>query len=144
MTPGAVRPSAPAIPARDRRSSLLEDSAPNRRPGGAQAMSNGAQAFAQVFGDRVRAYPGAKDEETITAMSPARLSGSSRLATYFHVHLVSDSTGETLNAMAKAVIDRFDGVIPIEHIYALVRSEKQMDRVLQEVEAVMSVQKILR
>ncbi|MBA4807307.1 pyruvate, water dikinase regulatory protein [Brevundimonas sp.] len=66
---------------------------------------------------------------------PARPSGPARLATYFHVHLVSDSTGETLNAMAKAVTARFDGVIPIEHIYALVRSAKQMDRVLQEVEA---------
>ncbi|WP_313001390.1 pyruvate, water dikinase regulatory protein [Brevundimonas sp.] len=64
-------------------------------------------------------------------MSPAR--PSPRLATYFHVHLVSDSTGETLNAMAKAVIARFDGVIPIEHIYALVRSPKQMERVLEEV-----------
>ena len=94
-------------------------------------MSNGAQAFAQVFGDRVRACPGEKDEETIRAMSPAR--PSSRLATYFHVHLVSDSTGETLNAMAKAVIARFDGVIPIEHIYALVRSPRQMERVLEEV-----------
>ncbi|WP_292044611.1 MULTISPECIES: pyruvate, water dikinase regulatory protein [unclassified Brevundimonas] len=71
-------------------------------------------------------------------MSPARPSGArpsnpGRLATYFHVHLVSDSTGETLNAMAKAVTARFDGVIPIEHIYALVRSDKQMERVLQEV-----------
>ena len=68
-------------------------------------------------------------------MSPARPIGASRLATYFHVHLVSDSTGETLNAMAKAVVARFDGVIPIEHIYALVRSTKQMDRVLEEVAA---------
>jgi Uncharacterized protein conserved in bacteria len=58
---------------------------------------------------------------------------SPRLATYFHVHLVSDSTGETLNAMAKAVISRFDGVIPIEHSYALVRSPHQMERVLEEV-----------
>lgn len=65
-------------------------------------------------------------------MSPA---GASRFATYFHVHLVSDSTGETLNAMAKAVVARFDGVIPIEHIYALVRSRKQLDRVMQEIEA---------
>ena len=65
-------------------------------------------------------------------MSPAR---PYRLATYFHVHLVSDSTGETLNAMAKAVTARFDGVIPIEHIYALVRSPKQMERVLEEIEA---------
>ncbi|KAK0351044.1 hypothetical protein LTR94_026551, partial [Friedmanniomyces endolithicus] len=68
-------------------------------------------------------------------MSPARPIGASRLATYFHIHLVSDSTGETLNAMAKAVIARFDRVIPIEHIYALVRSPKQMDRVLEEVAA---------
>lgn len=68
-------------------------------------------------------------------MTPARIPGPSRLATYFHVHLVSDSTGETLNAMAKAVTARFDGVIPIEHIYALVRSPKQMERVLDEVEA---------
>jgi len=65
-------------------------------------------------------------------MTPARASGSARLATYFHVHLVSDSTGETLNAMAKAVTARFDGVIPIEHIYALVRSPRQMERVLEE------------
>ena len=68
-------------------------------------------------------------------MSPARPVGATRLATYFHVHLVSDSTGETLNAMAKAVVARFDGVIPIEHIYALVRSPKQMARVLEEIEA---------
>lgn len=66
-------------------------------------------------------------------MNKARPTGASRLATYFHVHLVSDSTGETLNAMAKAVVARFDGVIPIEHIYALVRSDRQMERVLEEI-----------
>ena len=66
-------------------------------------------------------------------MNAARTAGRSRLATYFHVHLVSDSTGETLNAMAKAVVARFDGVIPIEHIYALVRSDRQMERVLAEI-----------
>ena len=65
-------------------------------------------------------------------MTPGRAPGSARLATYFHVHLVSDSTGETLNAMAKAVTARFDGVIPIEHIYALVRAPRQMERVLEE------------
>ncbi len=58
---------------------------------------------------------------------------TSRLATYFHVHLVSDSTGETLNAMARAVCARFDNVLPIEHIFALVRSRRQLDRVLQEI-----------
>jgi regulator of PEP synthase PpsR (kinase-PPPase family) len=56
-----------------------------------------------------------------------------KLATYFHVHLVSDSTGETLNAMARAVCARFDHVMPIEHIYALVRSQRQLDRALGDI-----------
>ena len=56
-----------------------------------------------------------------------------RLATYFHVHLVSDSTGETLNAMARAVCARFNTVLPIEHIYALVRSPRQLERALKEI-----------
>jgi len=56
-----------------------------------------------------------------------------RLATYFHVHLVSDSTGETLNAMARAVCARFNNVLPIEHIYALVRSQRQLSRALEEI-----------
>jgi hypothetical protein len=59
---------------------------------------------------------------------------TNRLSTYFHVHLVSDSTGETLNAMARAVCARFDNILPIEHIYALVRSRRQLDRVLREIE----------
>ena len=58
---------------------------------------------------------------------------ATRLATYFHVHLVSDSTGETLNAMARAVCARFNNVLPIEHIYALVRSQKQLERALGEI-----------
>ena len=56
-----------------------------------------------------------------------------RLATYFHVHLVSDSTGETLNALARAVCARFTNVLPIEHIYALVRSPRQLERALEEI-----------
>ncbi len=56
-----------------------------------------------------------------------------RFATYFHIHLVSDSTGETLNAMARAVCARFTDILPIEHIYALVRSTRQLDRALEEI-----------
>ena len=57
-----------------------------------------------------------------------------RLATYFHIHLVSDSTGETLNAMARAVCARFEDVLPIEHIYPLVRSARQLERVETEIQ----------
>jgi regulator of PEP synthase PpsR (kinase-PPPase family) len=58
-----------------------------------------------------------------------------RFATYFHLHLVSDSTGETLNAMSRAACARFNNVLEIEHIYALVRSAGQVDRVLTEIAA---------
>jgi hypothetical protein len=56
-----------------------------------------------------------------------------RFATYFHLHLVSDSTGETLNAMSRAACARFNNVLEIEHIYALVRSLPQVERVLGEI-----------
>lgn len=57
------------------------------------------------------------------------------LATFFHVHLVSDSTGETLNAMLKATASQFAAAKPLEHIYALIRSRAQMERTLAEIEA---------
>lgn len=62
------------------------------------------------------------------------MTAASRFATYFHVHLVSDSTGETLNAMARAVCARFENVLPIEHYYALVRSPRQLERALTDIE----------
>lgn len=57
-----------------------------------------------------------------------------RFSIYFHVHLVSDSTGETLMAVMRASVAQFRGVSPIEHLYALVRSPRQLGRVMQEIE----------
>lgn len=51
----------------------------------------------------------------------------------FHLHLVSDATGETLNAVAKAASAQFEGVQLQEHFYALVRSERQLDRVIAHI-----------
>lgn len=45
-----------------------------------------------------------------------------------HVHLVSDSTAGTVSAIARAVIAEFDGVNCREHIWALVRSERQLEK----------------
>jgi regulator of PEP synthase PpsR (kinase-PPPase family) len=53
---------------------------------------------------------------------------------YFHLHLVSDSTGETLITVARAVAAQYANVSPVEHVYPLVRTQKQLDRVLMEVE----------
>ena len=49
---------------------------------------------------------------------------------YFHLHLVSDSTGETLITVARAVAAQYANVTPVEHVYPLVRSQKQLDRCL--------------
>jgi [pyruvate, water dikinase]-phosphate phosphotransferase / [pyruvate, water dikinase] kinase len=54
---------------------------------------------------------------------------------YFHLHLVSDSTGETLIAVSRAATTQYQGVASIEHVYPLVRSEQQLERVLSEIEA---------
>jgi regulator of PEP synthase PpsR (kinase-PPPase family) len=53
---------------------------------------------------------------------------------YFHLHLVSDSTGETLITVARAVAAQYANVTPVEHVYPLVRSQKQLERVLDEIE----------
>jgi [pyruvate, water dikinase]-phosphate phosphotransferase / [pyruvate, water dikinase] kinase len=58
-----------------------------------------------------------------------------RPANYFHLHLVSDATGETLITVARAATAQYTTVSAIEHIYPLVRSHKQLDRVLAEIEA---------
>ncbi len=54
---------------------------------------------------------------------------------YFNVHLVSDSTGETLNAVMRAASAQYEQISPLEYTYYLVRSPRQLDRVLREIEA---------
>jgi regulator of PEP synthase PpsR (kinase-PPPase family) len=58
-----------------------------------------------------------------------------RHESYFHLHLVSDATGETLMAVGRAAAVQYASVSAIEHVYPLVRSQKQLDRVLAEIEA---------
>ena len=55
------------------------------------------------------------------------------LPSYFHLHLISDSTGETLTTIAKAAAVQYAEVRPIEHVHPLIRNAKQLDRVLQEI-----------
>ncbi len=54
---------------------------------------------------------------------------------YFHLHLVSDATGETLIAVSRAAAAQYETVSAIEHVYPLVRSEAQLARVLAEIES---------
>ena len=40
----------------------------------------------------------------------------------FHVHLVSDSTGETVSSVARACLVQYEGVYVQEHVWSLVRT----------------------
>ena len=50
-----------------------------------------------------------------------------------HLHLLSDSTGETLDMVANACLAQFDDVEAIRHPWPMVRSEGHLDRVLDDV-----------
>ena len=52
----------------------------------------------------------------------------------FHVHLVSDSTGETVSSVARACLVQYEGIFVQEHVWSLVRTRGQMEKVVQAVE----------
>ena len=58
--------------------------------------------------------------------------GSGRL---FHLHLVSDATGTTLLGLARACLAQFDGVEPVQKFWPLVRTQRQLDRIIKRIEA---------
>jgi regulator of PEP synthase PpsR (kinase-PPPase family) len=55
--------------------------------------------------------------------------------TQFHLHLVSDSTGDTVHSVARACLVQFDGAKAIEHMWSMVRTTGQIDRVVAGVAA---------
>lgn len=54
--------------------------------------------------------------------------------TTFHLHLVSDSTGETVNMVARASLVQFDDVQVTEHMWTMVRSGDQVQEILSGIE----------
>jgi regulator of PEP synthase PpsR (kinase-PPPase family) len=53
--------------------------------------------------------------------------------TLHHLHLVSDSTGETVNSVARACLVQFREIEPREHSWTLVRTKRRLDRVIENV-----------
>ena len=50
-----------------------------------------------------------------------------------HLHLLSDSTGETLENIAKAALAQYDDVETVRHFWPMVRTEAHLERILQEI-----------
>ena len=61
--------------------------------------------------------------------------GGGQVLTRFHLHLVSDSTGDTVHSVARACLVQFEEAQPIEHVWSMVRTRSQIDRVIAGVEA---------
>ena len=53
---------------------------------------------------------------------------------FFHIHLVSDATGETLDTVFRATTASYENHEAIKHAYSLVRTPKQLERVIGEIE----------
>jgi len=53
--------------------------------------------------------------------------------TRFHLHLISDATGETVHSVARACMVQFEDVEPVEHNWPLVRNTKQLEQILSQI-----------
>ena len=54
---------------------------------------------------------------------------------HMHLHLVSDSTGETLEMIAKAALAQFDNPEVVRHFWPMVRSRQHLDRIVPSLAA---------
>ncbi len=57
-----------------------------------------------------------------------------RRKTFFHLHLISDSTGETLMIAGRAVASQYVNYRALEHVTPMVRSQEQLNAALDAVE----------
>lgn len=53
--------------------------------------------------------------------------------TAYHLHLISDATGETVTSVARACLVQFEDVQVTEHLWPLVRNARQLQQVLEEI-----------
>jgi [pyruvate, water dikinase]-phosphate phosphotransferase / [pyruvate, water dikinase] kinase len=63
----------------------------------------------------------------VSEIAPVPQPGANRIV---HLHLVSDSTGETIYRVARACMVQFSGIDTQEHVWSLVRSRTHLDKVM--------------
>ena len=54
---------------------------------------------------------------------------------FFHLHMISDATGETLRAVGRAASAQYSHASAVEHTHSMVRSDLQLSRILEKIEA---------
>lgn len=74
-----------------------------------------------------------------TASSPTNPQSTLKITTVtaqtFHLHLVSDATGETTHGVTRACLAQFEGIRAIEHLWPMVRTLGQIRDVVRGIEA---------
>lgn len=53
----------------------------------------------------------------------------------FHIHLVSDATGETINVVARACLVQFEGVDLAQHVWSMMRTRAHLEKTLAGIKA---------
>lgn len=53
--------------------------------------------------------------------------------TTFHIHMISDATGETLLANSRAISALYPDIEFVEHIYAMVRNAQQLSSIFEQI-----------
>jgi [pyruvate, water dikinase]-phosphate phosphotransferase / [pyruvate, water dikinase] kinase len=81
-----------------------------------------------VLAPRAKPWPSPQSSTGYSVFAMAQAPG------YFHLHLISDATGETLITVARAAAAQYAKVQPVEHVHPLVRTQKQLDRALADLE----------
>jgi len=90
-------------------------------------MERGVTAVALVVSeDRIETSVGYPEEAVEVSTGVSQV---------FHLHLVSDATGETTHGVTRACLAQFEGVRAIEHLWPMVRNLAQIGDVVRGVEA---------
>jgi [pyruvate, water dikinase]-phosphate phosphotransferase / [pyruvate, water dikinase] kinase len=94
------------------------------------------QRAGRRFVDKRRSDTVVRPTALTTAPKPTPLhSPVNKPQSFFHLHLISDATGETLLAAGRAASAQYKDARAIEHIYPLIRTERQLTKVLEEIDA---------
>lgn len=67
-------------------------------------------------------------------MTPADKKSTKTPIHDFHLYLVSDATGTTLQGLARAALSQFEAIHPTERFWPMIRSEMQLDRAIADIQ----------
>jgi [pyruvate, water dikinase]-phosphate phosphotransferase / [pyruvate, water dikinase] kinase len=105
-----------------------------RYPQGSREASNAIAICGELAGFPKCGFSGAARRSPVPSYQQTVKSNVENRKNFFHLHLISDSTGETLISAGRAAAAQFQGNYALEHVYPLIRNRKQLASVLEAVD----------